>query len=144
MIGSTACKSCGTVTADCAILGGTEFRCFSALRDTCSTVKTRINGPCARTLGLPLQVRSVFFYFFFCLGGRVFWCVSPPFPEEEISDYIAHGPFVRVFTVPQLLRVCHVSAALPLPESLNQPHSLTLLGTPPHNRHPPYGPSFFV
>jgi len=23
----------------------------------------------------------------------------PPFPEEEISDYIAHGPFIRVFTV---------------------------------------------
>ena len=24
---------------------------------------------------------------------------SPPIPEEEISDYIAHGPFIRVFTV---------------------------------------------
>ena len=24
---------------------------------------------------------------------------SPPFPEEEISDYIAHGPMIRVFTV---------------------------------------------
>ena len=44
-----------------------------------NTVKTRINGPCARTLDLPLLVRSVFFYFFFCVGGRVFWCVFPPF-----------------------------------------------------------------
>jgi len=22
--------------------------------------------------------------------------LSPPFPEEEISDYIAHGPIIRV------------------------------------------------
>ena len=26
-------------------------------------------------------------------------CFSPPFPEEEISDYIAHGPIIRVLTV---------------------------------------------
>ena len=63
------------------------------------TVKTRINGPCARTLDLPLLVRSVFFYFFFVSGDAFFGAFSPPFPEEEISDYIAHGPFIRVFTV---------------------------------------------
>ena len=27
-----------------------------------------------------------------------FGVIFPPFPEE-ISDYIAHGPFIRVFTV---------------------------------------------
>jgi len=26
-------------------------------------------------------------------------CLPPPFPEEGISDYIAHGRFIRVFTV---------------------------------------------
>ena len=66
---------------------------------SCTTVKTRINGPCARTLDLPLLVRSVFFYFLFVSGDAFFGAFSPPFPEEEISDYIAHGPFIRVFTV---------------------------------------------
>ena len=63
------------------------------------TVKTRINGPCARMLDFPLLVRSVFFYFFFVSGDAFFGVFPPPFPEEEISDYIAHGPFIRVFTV---------------------------------------------
>ena len=27
----------------------------------------------------------------------------PPFPEEEISDYIAHCPIIRVFTVLEFL-----------------------------------------
>ena len=61
-----------------------------------STVKTGINGPCARTLDLPLIVRSgVFLFFFLSRGGRFL----APFPEEEISGNIAHGPFIRVFTV---------------------------------------------
>ena len=64
-----------------------------------ATVKTRINGQCARTLDLPLLVRFVFFYFFFVSGDAFFGVFSPPFPEEEISDDIAHGPFIRVFTV---------------------------------------------
>ena len=50
-----------------------------------------------RTLDLPLLVRSVFFYFFFLSRGTCFLVFFPPFPEEEISDYIAHGPFIRVF-----------------------------------------------
>ena len=54
-----------------------------------TTVKTRINGPCARTLDLPLVVRAVFFYFFFVSGDVFFGVFSPPFPEEEISDYSA-------------------------------------------------------
>ena len=53
----------------------------------------------SRTLDLPLLVRSVFFYFFFVSGGgHFFGLFSPPFPEEEISDYIAHVPIIRVFT----------------------------------------------
>ena len=39
------------------------------------------------------------FYFFFVSGDAFFGAFSPPFPEEEISDYIAHGPSIRVFTV---------------------------------------------
>ena len=63
------------------------------------TVKTRINGPCVRTLDLPLLVRSAFFLLFLLSRGACFWRVSPPFPE--ISDYttVAHGPIIRVFTV---------------------------------------------
>ena len=63
------------------------------------TVRTRINEPCARTLELPLPVRSVFFYFFFVSGDAYFGVFFPPFPEEEISDYIAQGSFIRVLTV---------------------------------------------
>ena len=47
---------------------------------TC-TVKARIIEPWARTLDLPLLVR----------GASFLLCFRPPFPEEEISDYIAHG-----------------------------------------------------
>ena len=57
-------------------------------------------GPCARTLDLSLLpvVKSVFFHPFVS-GGMFFGVFSSPFPEEEISDYIAHGPIIRVFTV---------------------------------------------
>ena len=64
------------------------------------TVKTRIIGLCVRTLDLPLLVRFGVFVFFFCLGrGRFLVCFSPSFPEEEISDYIAHGSTIQVFMV---------------------------------------------
>jgi len=41
----------------------------------------------------------VFFSFFFSLRGQIFGVFFAPFPEEEISDYIAHGPIIRVLTV---------------------------------------------
>jgi len=41
----------------------------------CSTVRTRIVGPCARTLDLPLLVRSGGVFLFFYLVGADFWCV---------------------------------------------------------------------
>jgi len=66
------------------------------------TVRTRINDPCARTLDLPLSVRSGVFFFFFWLSGQIFGVFFAPFPEEEISDYIAQGSFIRVLTVIQL------------------------------------------
>jgi len=54
---------------------------------------------CDRTLELPLLVRSEFFSFLSVSGGRFLVCFFAPFPREEISDYIAHGPIIRVFTV---------------------------------------------
>ena len=63
------------------------------------TVRTRINDPCARTLDLPLSVRFGVFFFFFWLSGQIFGVFFAPFPEEEISDYIAQGSFIRVLTV---------------------------------------------
>ena len=82
--------------------------CLDGHQAKLPTVKTRINGPCARTLDLPLLVRSVFFYFFFVSGDAFFGAFSPPFPEEEISDYIAHGPFIRVFTVVLAASASHI------------------------------------
>ena len=43
------------------------------------TVRTQIIGPCARTLDLPLLVRSGVFFLFFCLVRADFWCVFRPF-----------------------------------------------------------------
>jgi len=63
-----------------------------------STVKTRIICLCARTLELPLLVRCEFFSFLSVSGER-FSVFFASFPEEEISDYIAHGAIIRVFTV---------------------------------------------
>ena len=39
----------------------------------------------------------MFVSFFFGLGVQIFGVFLTTFPEEEISDYIAHGPFIRVF-----------------------------------------------
>ena len=57
---------------------------------------------------MPLLVRSGVFFFFFCLVGADSWCVFRPlfFLEEEISDYIAHGPMIRVLTVVSWLVEC--------------------------------------
>jgi len=33
------------------------------------------------------------------MGKYIFGVFFAPFPEEEISDYITHGPIIRVFTV---------------------------------------------
>jgi len=67
-----------------------------------TTVRTRIIGPCATTVELPLLLRPGVFFFFFVSGGR-FLVFFAPFPEEEISDYIAHGLIIRVLTVRDML-----------------------------------------
>jgi len=41
----------------------------------------------------------VFFFVLFCLGGQVFGGFFAPSPEEETSDYLAQGWFIRVLTV---------------------------------------------
>ena len=68
-----------------------------------STVRTRTIEPHARTLELPLLVRSGSFFFLFCLKlglrGSVFVVRSPPYPREGISDVLTSGPIVRVLTV---------------------------------------------
>ena len=67
------------------------------------TVRTGIIGPRARTLELPLLVRSGSFFFFFCfrlgLRGSVFAVRSPPYPREGISDFKVSGPIIPVLTV---------------------------------------------
>jgi len=40
-----------------------------------------------------------FFLLFFLSRGADFWCFLTPFPEEEVSDYIAHGLIIRGFTI---------------------------------------------
>jgi len=39
------------------------------------------------------------FLLFLLSRGACFLVFPPPFPEEEISDCIAHGPIIQVFTV---------------------------------------------
>ena len=41
----------------------------------------------------------MFFSFSFASWGQIFGVFFAPLPEEEISDYIAHGPIIRVLTV---------------------------------------------
>ena len=60
-----------TVHMFCAQAGlrrGKDFE--SETRINLNTVKTRINGPYARTLDLPLLVRSAFFYIFLSHGDH--------------------------------------------------------------------------
>jgi len=77
-----------------------------------STVRTRIIGPDARTLELPLLVRSGSFFFLFCLKlglrGSVFAVRSTPYPREGISDVLAPGPIIRVLTVVPVKGVLHL------------------------------------
>jgi len=68
------------------------------VRVVCTAVETRVNGPCARTLELPPSKVWPFFSFLFLLG--VFFGVfSASILGEEIPDYMAHSPFIRVFMV---------------------------------------------
>jgi len=61
----------------------------------------------------------VFFSFSFVSWGQIFGVFFAPFPEEEISDYIAHGPIIRVLTaslnsmVPPPLVSAHRSLLVP-------------------------------
>ena len=48
---------------------------------------------------LPLIVWSGVFFLFPSLKGQIFGVFFAPFLEDEISDYIAHGPIIRVLTV---------------------------------------------
>jgi len=65
-----------------------------------NTVRTRIIGPCPRTLELPLLVWSDVFFFVLLSWGQIFGVFFTPLPEEEIFDCIAHGPIIQVLTVP--------------------------------------------
>jgi len=73
-----------------------ESRFWQAIRHT---IRTQIIGPCARTLELPLLVRSGVFYFLFVSGSRLFGVFVNPPPEKEVLDYPEHGPNIRVLTV---------------------------------------------
>ena len=50
-----------------------------------NTVRTRINGPCARTLDLPPLVRSGVFFLFFRLERVDFWCVFDLFSGGDFG-----------------------------------------------------------
>jgi len=63
-----------------------------------STAGTRIIGPFARTLELPLLLWPGVFSLFFLSRGADFLGVFTPFAEGQISDYIAHGLIIRGFT----------------------------------------------
>ena len=55
------------------------------MKQFCSvTVRTRIFGPYAKMLELPLLVWSGTFSFSFLYWGEGFWCDFRPFLEEEI------------------------------------------------------------
>ena len=71
-------------------------RMANEVRSIQLTVRTRIIGPHARTLELPLLVRAGTFFFLFCLKlGRVsFCCALAPYPREGISDVFASGPII--------------------------------------------------
>jgi len=54
-----------------------------------TTVRTRIIGPCSRTLVVSLSMVWCFFLFSSVSGrggGQIFGVFCAPFPEEEISD----------------------------------------------------------
>jgi len=62
------------------------------------SVKTRINGPCARTPELPFLVKSGFFSFLLSRWWIFLVCFPPLFHRRGIFDYMAHGSFIRAFT----------------------------------------------
>ena len=58
--------------------------------------------PCAMSSDFPLSVRSRNFCFFLSQQGErgcVFAVFFALIPEKGISDFIAHGTIIRVFTV---------------------------------------------
>lgn len=66
-----------------------------------------------RTLDSPLLVMSgtiLLLLFSFVSGGQTLGCIFRPFPEEEISDYIVHGPIIGVLTVDSqsLATLCYI------------------------------------
>ena len=75
----------------------------NSLPDNKPTVRTGIIRPHARTLELPLLVRSGSFFFLFCLRlglrGSVFAVRSPPYPREGVSDVLVSGPIIPVLMV---------------------------------------------
>ena len=49
----------------------------------------------------------MFFPFFLLVTGEIFAVFFTPFPEEETSDYIEHGPIIRVCTVGKPVYIGH-------------------------------------
>ena len=85
---------------------GVKLKCGESCDDTVAryhTVRSRIIGPHARTLELPLLVRSGSFFFSLCLKlglrGSVLDVCLPPHLGEGISDVLASGPIILVLTV---------------------------------------------
>ena len=70
------------------------------------------------------------FSFSFVSWGQIFGVFFAPFPEEEISDYIAHGPIIRVLTVLSGYLIAHTYADLSVESGL----SMSLNGFP-RNRY---------
>lgn len=72
------------------------------------TLRTRISGPSARTLELPLFVRSAVFFFFFSLGEADFRCLFRPFsrggnfrlPSSSYGVMISSMELVKLTIVP--------------------------------------------
>lgn len=81
-----------------------------------TTVRTRIIGPCVRTLELPLPVRFGVFLFLFYLARRAGFLVGfRLFQEKELLNYLAHGPTIRDLTPRQTRRKAWLVALIPVP-----------------------------
>ena len=64
-----------------------------------TTRRTQLNDSCTRTLEFPLLVRPGFIFIFFLSWEADSGVFFTRIPEEEISDYLAQGSFIRVLTV---------------------------------------------
>ena len=67
------------------------------------TVRTRIIGPCARTLKLPLIVKARVCLFLICLREQVFLCALRLFSRGGSPKHPAHGPIIRALAVPGVM-----------------------------------------